>query len=50
MCSTVKCHSDSHPGMGWCGLCDNQGRDENTFIVTDDDNEFYDSKESHSDW
>ena len=50
MCSTVKCHSDSHRGMGWCGICDDQTRNGNTFVVTDDDDEFYDNKESHSDW
>ena len=50
LCKTVKCHSDSHAGMGWCGLCDDQTRNGNTFVVTDSDDEFYDNKESHSDW
>jgi len=50
LCKTVKCHSDSHGGLGWCGICDDQTRNGNTFVVTDSDDEFYDNKESHSDW
>jgi len=50
LCKTVKCHSDSHGGMGWCGLCDDQTRNGNTFVVTDGNDEFYDNKESHEDW
>ncbi len=51
MCSTVRCHSESHHGKGWCGGCDEGDTDGSTFVVTDDaDGEFYDSKESHSEW
>ena len=50
ICSTVRCHSESHSGMGWCGLCDEEGTDGSTFAVTDDDDEFYDSKRDHPDW
>jgi DNA-binding CsgD family transcriptional regulator len=51
MCSTVRCHSESHHGKGWCGGCDEEDTDGSTFVVTDDaDDEFHDSKESHSEW
>jgi DNA-binding CsgD family transcriptional regulator len=51
LCKTVKHHSESHRGWGWCGDCDEDGTDGSTFVVTDDaDDEFYDSKEAHGDW
>ena len=50
MCKTVKHHSELHGGWGWCGDCDDDGANGSTFVVTDEDDEFYDSKESHSDW
>lgn len=50
MCSTVRWHSESHHGKGWCGNCDEEGTDGSTFVVTDDDDEFYNKKEEHSSW
>lgn len=50
MCKTVKHHSADHGGLGWCGRCDDEGTDGSTFVVTDDDDEFYDRKEAHNDW
>lgn len=51
MCSTVRCHSESHHGKGWCSDCDEDGTDSSTFVVTDNaDDEFYDSRDAHSDW
>lgn len=50
MCKTVKHHSEHHRGWGWCGGCDEEGIDGSTFVVTDEDDEFYDSKGAHNDW
>ena len=50
LCRTVRQHSEIHQGWRWCGNCGQRGTDSNTFVVTDDDDEFYDSKEAHSDW
>jgi hypothetical protein len=50
ICKTVECHSEDHLGEGWCGRCDGEGTNGSTFVVTDDNDEFYDRKESHSDW
>ena len=50
LCNTVKCHSENYPSYGWCPSCNDEGTKGSTVVVTDDDDEFYDSKESHSDW
>lgn len=50
MCKTVKHHSEHHRGWGWCGDCDGEGTDGNSFVVTDDDDEFYDNKRDHPSW
>jgi DNA-binding CsgD family transcriptional regulator len=51
MCDTVRCHSESNRiGIGWCSQCDEGETDRSTFVVTDDDDDFYDRKQGHSDW
>jgi len=50
MCSTVRCHSEAHNGFGWCSDCDEKETDGSTFVVTNNNDEFYDNKEEHEDW
>ncbi len=50
MCSTVRCHSESHSGLGWCSDCDEKETDGSTFVVTNNNDEFYDNKDEHEDW
>jgi Response regulator containing a CheY-like receiver domain and an HTH DNA-binding domain len=50
LCKTIKLHSENYAGCGWCGRCDDERTDGSTFVVTDDNDDFYDSKEAHEDW
>lgn len=50
LCKTVKHHSDQYQGWGWCRDCDDEGTDGSTFVVTDDDDTFYDTKQDHPNW
>jgi len=50
LCKTVKHHSDHYQGRGWCGGCDDERTDGSTFVVTDDNDTFYDSKQDHPNW